>query len=144
MSTFSASFIPSGANSKLRHVDLAKHEIQAELYAVFPQMLRELLDKHPHLTQVPPKSTGTYTVLQACLLTAKHWKDREGDNFNLAAEVKTRRAHMQKRYRDKLQYSTWTRRGYKMNAPEVDFERKTEHLRQIASWDPEQFIKVKP
>ena len=139
-----SSFVPSGATTQLLHVSLADWELHADLYAVYPQMLRELLDKHPELLDLPHKNTKTYTVLQACLLTAKYWKDRAKDQFDLKAETETRRKHMIEKYRGKLQHSLWKRRGYKVDAPGADFEAKTVHLRQIATWDPEQWRKVKP
>jgi len=139
-----SSFVPSGAKTKLRHVAIAVWELYADLYAVYPQMLRELHDKHPELTDVQDESTKTYTVLQACLLTAQHWKDRAGSKFDLQAEVELRRAHKKDKYRRKLEHSLWTRRGHKVEALGAEFDRKTEHLRNIATWDPEKFTKVKP
>ena len=115
-----ASYVPSGAKDNLRHVSVLKHELEEELYAMYPAMLRDLSQAHRDelFEHVDRPSNDTYTVLQASIITAEYWATKDG--FTPEEEVSHRRDVAVKKYRDKLNHSTWMKRGHSMGPPQKD------------------------
>ena len=139
-----ASYVPSGAKDNLRHVSVLKHELEEELYAMYPAMLRDLSQAHRDelFEHVDRPSNDTYTVLQASILTAEYWASKDG--FTPEEEVSHRRDVAVKKYRAKLNHSTWKKRGHSMGPPQKAGPKKTDDLRKISTWDPSKFEHITP
>jgi hypothetical protein len=139
-----ASYLPSGANNNLRHVSVLKHELEEELYAVYPAMLRELNEEHGSdiFDHQDRASNDTYTVLQANILTAMHLASKDG--FTDEQEVTSRRDFAIAKYRHTLNRSCWVRRGHAMGQKQPSGPVPTDHLRKKATWNPDAFPSIKP
>ena len=134
----SISFIHSGANTRLWHVALSRHEIEIERQARYPQMLRELAQKYPGI--IKAGEGEMYTVLQASILTAKSWA--EEDNFDVDKEIQRRRTEYVEKYLDKLDHDCLQRQGFKSRNGSKSVRKSSRHVRQVSNFDVEKFDKV--
>jgi hypothetical protein len=127
--------VMSGARNETRHLPLSKHDVDTQLYAQWPKLLRQAAKQTPCLLVAPTDNRKEYTKFE-CSVRAAMWSAQQ-TMFDQDAEYHARWSASNSAYLRKLQRNQLRRKIAKISDLKVSDKDLDEMLQQGPVQDQE-------